>query len=201
MLCYYPKHLMMKVYSIGASSALWSMIRKQIKPAVMMFLLLTVLVGIVYLLVVTGIAQVIFPAQANGDLIVHNGNIAGSSLIGQPFSSPDYFWGRLSATSPVPYDAEASGGSNYGPQNPALITEVQGRIDALHTADPNNTQPIPVDLVTSSGSGLDPDINPVRPTTRSQGLHGSGTFPKVTFPCLLRQTQRTRCSGSLASRW
>ena len=136
------------------------MIKKQIKPAVVMFLLLTILVGIVYPLVVTGIAQVIFPAQANGDLIVHDRNVAGSSLIGQPFSSPDYFWGRLSATSPVPYDAEASGGSNYGPQNPALITEVQGRIDALHAVDPENTQPIPVDLVTSSGSGLDPDISP-----------------------------------------
>ncbi|MFZ1902869.1 MAG: potassium-transporting ATPase subunit KdpA, partial [Methanoregula sp.] len=152
--------LMMKVDSIGASSALWSMIKKQIKPAVVMFLLLTILVGIVYPLVVTGIAQVIFPVQANGDLIVHDGNVAGSSLIGQPFSSPDYFWGRLSATSPVPYDAEASGGSNYGPQNPALITEVQTRTDALHAVDPDNTQPIPVDLVTSSGSGLDPDISP-----------------------------------------
>ncbi|MFY9750362.1 MAG: potassium-transporting ATPase subunit KdpA [Methanoregula sp.] len=151
---------MMKVDSIGASSALWSMIKKQIKPAVVMFLLLTILVGIVYPLVVTGIAQVIFPVQANGDLIVHDGNVAGSSLIGQPFSSPDYFWGRLSATSPVPYDAEASGGSNYGPQNPALITEVQTRTDALHAVDPDNTQPIPVDLVTSSGSGLDPDISP-----------------------------------------
>jgi K+-transporting ATPase ATPase A chain len=150
----------MKVDSIGASSALWSMIKKQIKPAVVMFLLLTVLVGIVYPLVVTGIAQVIFPAQANGDLIVHDGNVAGSSLIGQPFSSPDYFWGRLSATSPVPYDAEDSGGSNYGPQNPTLITEVQTRVDALHEVDPDNTQPIPVDLVTSSGSGLDPDISP-----------------------------------------
>ena len=136
------------------------MIKKQIKPAVVMFLLLTILVGIVYPLVVTGIAQVIFPVQANGDLIVHDGNVAGSSLIGQPFSSPDYFWGRLSATSPVPYDAEASGGSNYGPQNPALITEVQTRTDALHAVDPDNTQPIPVDLVTSSGSGLDPDISP-----------------------------------------
>ena len=144
----------------GVVSSFWSMIKKQIKPAVVMFLLLTILVGIVYPLVVTGIAQVIFPAQANGDLIVHDRNVAGSSLIGQPFSSPDYFWGRLSATSPVPYDAEASGGSNYGPQNPALITEVQGRIDALHAVDPENTQPIPVDLVTSSGSGLDPDISP-----------------------------------------
>ena len=153
------KHLMMKVYSIGASS-LWSMIKKQIKPAVILFLLLTILVGIVYPLVVTGIAQVIFPTQANGDLIVHDGNVVGSSLIGQPFSSPDYFWGRLSATSPVPYDAEASGGSNFGPQNPALITEVQARIDALQAVDPNNTQLIPVDLVTSSGSGLDTGYQP-----------------------------------------
>ena len=153
------KHLMMKVYSIGASS-LWSMIKKQIKPAVILFLLLTILVGIVYPLVVTGIAQVIFPTQANGDLIVHDGNVVGSSLIGQPFSSPEYFWGRLSATSPIPYNAEASGGSNLGPQNPALISEVHARIDDLHAVDPNNTQLIPVDLVTSSGSGLDPDISP-----------------------------------------
>ncbi|MDD4484418.1 MAG: potassium-transporting ATPase subunit KdpA [Methanoregula sp.] len=136
-----------------------SLIRKQAKPAVMIFFLLTVLVGILYPLVVTGIAQVAFPVQANGDILIHNGQVSGSSQIGQPFSSSKYFWGRLSATSPVPYNAEASGGSNLGPNNPALVDQVKARVDALHAVDPGNTNEIPVDLVTASGSGLDPDIS------------------------------------------
>ena len=139
--------------SIGA------MIKKQVKPAVLIFLVLTLLVGVLYPLVVTGIAQVVFPSQANGDLITHNGKLAGSSQIGQPFSSPQYFWGRLSATTPVPYNAGSSTGSNLGPNNPALVQLVQARIDALHAVDPGNTNPIPVDLVTASASGLDPDIS------------------------------------------
>jgi K+-transporting ATPase ATPase C chain len=121
---------------------------------------------VVYPLVVTGIAQVIFPYQANGSLIVQNGQPVGSALIGQQFDDPRYFWGRLSATGPMPYNPynkdtlTGSSSSNYGPLNPALTQEVQGRIDALHAADPGNPLPIPVDLVTSSGSGLDPDISP-----------------------------------------
>lgn len=133
--------------------------RAQIRPAIMMLVLLTLITGLIYPLLVTGIAQVVFPKQANGSLILKDGQAIGSELIGQPFDDPKYFWGRLSATSPVPYNAAASSGSNLGPTNPALITEVQGRIDALKAADPSNTQPIPVDLVTSSGSGLDPDIS------------------------------------------
>ncbi len=136
-----------------------SSIRKQAKPAVMIFFLLTLIVGILYPLVVTGIAQVVFPVQSNGDLLIHNGQVAGSSQIGQPFSSPQYFWGRLSATSPVPYNAGASSGSNLGPNNPALVDQVKARVDALHAVDPTNTKEIPVDLVTASGSGLDPDIS------------------------------------------
>jgi K+-transporting ATPase ATPase A chain len=136
-----------------------SIIRKQLKPALVIFFLLTLLVGIVYPLVITGIAQLAFPLQANGNLIEHNGKIAGSALIGQPFSSPKYFWGRPSATSPVPYNAASSSGSNLGPSNPALFDAVKARADALHAADPGNTRPIPVDLVTASGSGLDPDIS------------------------------------------
>ena len=139
--------------------SLTSMIRKEIKPAVVLFFLFTILLGIVYPLVVTGIAQVIFPVQANGNVIVHNGNVAGSALIGQPFNSVNYFWGRPSATSPVPYNAGASSGSNLGPNNPALTDAVKARSGALHATDPANTQPIPVDLVTASGSGLDPDIS------------------------------------------
>ncbi len=136
-----------------------------LKPALRLLLILTVLTGILYPLAVTGIAQLVFPAQANGSLIVQNGKVAGSRLIGQQFDDPKYFWGRLSATRPFPYNAydgqtlTASSASNYGPTNPALFQEVQARIAALKAADPTNTAPIPVDLVTSSGSGLDPDIS------------------------------------------
>jgi potassium-transporting ATPase KdpC subunit len=132
----------------------------QFKPALIVFGLLALLTGLIYPLVMTGVAQVLFPSQANGSLIQQNGQVVGSTLIGQSFDDPKYFWGRLSATGTSPYNAAASGGSNLGPTNPALVAEVQGRIDALRKADPGNTQPIPVDLVTSSASGLDPDISP-----------------------------------------
>src|SRR5512137_1102038 len=135
------------------------MIRKQVKPALVIFFLITVIVGIIYPLVITGIAQLVFPLQSNGNLIEHNGKIVGSSLIGQSFTSSGYFWGRLSSTSPVPYNSGISGGSNLGPTNPALLDMFNSRVDALHAADPDNSQPIPVDLVTSSASGLDPDIS------------------------------------------
>jgi K+-transporting ATPase ATPase C chain len=133
--------------------------RSQIRPALMALLIFTVLTGLLYPLVVTGIAQLAFPHQANGSLIVINGKTVGSSLIGQQFTDPKYFWGRLSATGPYPYNASASSGSNLGPTNPALLDEAKARIAALKAADPSNTQLIPVDLVTSSGSGLDPDIS------------------------------------------
>lgn len=139
--------------------SLTSMIRQQVKPAIVLFVLLTILLGVIYPLVVTGIAQVIFPVQSNGNVIEHNGNVAGSALVGQPFTAAKYFWGRPSATSPMPYNAGASSGSNLGPNNPALAEAVKARVDALHAADPGNTQLIPVDLVTTSGSGLDPDIS------------------------------------------
>jgi K+-transporting ATPase ATPase C chain len=125
----------------------------------MALLVFTVLTGLVYPLVVTGIAQLFFPHQANGSLIVVNGQTLGSALIGQSFDDPKYFWGRLSATGPFPYNAAASSGSNLGPTNPALLDAIKARIAALKAADPANTQPIPVDLVTSSGSGLDPHIS------------------------------------------
>ncbi len=132
---------------------------KQVRPAIISLLVLTVITGLVYPFVITGLAQALFPSQANGSLINENGKVVGSALIGQQFSDPKYFWGRLSATSPYPYNAAASSGSNLGPTNPALIQEVQARINALKAADPGNTAPIPVDLVTSSGSGLDPNIS------------------------------------------
>jgi len=132
---------------------------RQFRTAIIFLVVFTVITGVVYPLFVTGIAQAFFHRQANGSLIVSNGTVEGSELIGQPFSDPSYFWGRLSATSPYPYNAASSSGSNYGPDNPALVDEVQSRINALKSVDPDNKLPIPVDLVTSSGSGLDPDIS------------------------------------------
>jgi K+-transporting ATPase ATPase C chain len=130
-----------------------------------MLLILTLITGMIYPLAVTGIAQIIFPSQANGSLIMANGKAVGSELIGQQFDDPSYFWGRISATGTFPYNAfnaenlTASSGSNYGPLNTALTDMVQARIDALKAADPDNTLPIPIDLVTASGSGLDPHIS------------------------------------------
>ena len=131
----------------------------QFIPALRMLVVLSALTGIAYPYLVTGIAQVAFPRAANGSLIVDNGKALGSSLVGQPFNDPKYFWSRPSATSPQPYNAAASSGSNQGPRNPALADAVTGRIKALRDADPVNRAPVPVDLVTASGSGLDPDIS------------------------------------------
>lgn len=135
------------------------MFLKHLRSSVISILLFTVLLGLLYPLAVTGIAQLIFPGKANGGLIQKDGKSLGSELIGQPFSDPRYFWSRPSATGPVAYNAGASSGSNYGPLNPALFDAVQKRIKDLKDADPQNTKPIPVDLVTASGSGLDPHIS------------------------------------------
>jgi potassium-transporting ATPase KdpC subunit len=129
------------------------------RPAIVLFLILTALTGVVYPFLVTGIAQVVFPAQAGGSLLIKDGKPVGSRLIGQSFSDPKHFWGRPSATAPQPYNGLASGGSNLGPLNPALTDGIKSRIEALQAADPTNKAPIPVDLVTASGSGLDPDIS------------------------------------------
>jgi potassium-transporting ATPase KdpC subunit len=131
-----------------------------IRPAIVSLVLLTVLTGVVYPALVTAIGQLVFSHQANGSLIVKEGKPVGSALIGQPFDDPKYFWGRPSATSPFGYNAGASVGSNLSPTNPDLIKTVQGRVDALKAADPGNSAPVPVDLVTASGSGLDPHISP-----------------------------------------
>jgi K+-transporting ATPase ATPase C chain len=128
------------------------------KPAILAILVFTLLTGIIYPFAMTGIAQVLFPHQANGSLVDVNGTVRGSELVGQGFDRPEYFWGRLSATSP-PFNSGASSGSNLGPLNDALLESVKARVDALHAADPGNTTPIPVDLVTASGSGLDPHIS------------------------------------------
>ena len=130
-----------------------------LRPALVLFAVLTALTGIAYPLAVTAIGQAAFPAQAAGSLVLRDGKPVGSSLIGQNFSDPKYLWGRPSATSPMSYNASSSGGSNQGPLNPALNDAVKGRIEALRAADPGNTAPVPVDLVTASASGLDPHIS------------------------------------------
>lgn len=168
-------------------------IRDQLRPALILFLLLTFITGVCYPLFTTGIAQLAFPQQANGNLIIHDGRIAGSLLIGQPFSSPKYFWGRPSATKPVPYNAGLSSGSNTGPANPALRNTVKARVNALRAADPANTLPVPVDLVTASGSGLDPHISPaaayyqVPRVARERGLNEQAVRNLVTTSTEPRQ--------------
>jgi K+-transporting ATPase ATPase C chain len=129
------------------------------RPALILFAMLTLICGVIYPYAVTGIGKLAFSSQAEGSIVAQNGAAVGSSLIGQAFTSPQYFWGRPSATGPMPNNASASGGSNLGPTNPALMDAVKARIDALKAADPGNTAAVPVDLVTASGSGLDPDIS------------------------------------------
>jgi potassium-transporting ATPase KdpC subunit len=131
-----------------------------IRPSVVSLLLLTVLTGLIYPICITGLAQILFHREANGSLIAREGHFAGSALIGQPFEDPRFFWGRPSATKPFPYNSTASAGSNRGASNPEMVKAVRSRIAALHAADPGNRRPIPVDLVTASGSGLDPHISP-----------------------------------------
>lgn len=156
--------------------------KKHIRPALTMLLIVTVLTGLVYPLAVTGMAQLLFPDQANGSLVVQGGKVMGSKLIGQYFDKPEYFWSRPSATAPFPYNAAASGGSNLGPTNPALIEAVTARVAALRAADPGNESPIPVDLVTASGSGLDPHISPaaayyqVKRVARARGLDETAVY-------------------------
>jgi len=168
-----------------------------VRNSLMSLLLLTLFTGIIYPLVVTGIAQVIFPGQANGSIIMKDGTAVGSSLIGQQFDDPKYFWGRLSATRPSPYNGAASSGSNLGPNNPDLMAAVEARIKALHEADPGNAANIPVDLVTASGSGLDPHISraaaeyQVRRVARARGID------ETVVRTLIARNTRDRWLGML----
>jgi potassium-transporting ATPase KdpC subunit len=152
------------------------MMLSQIRPALTALALFTLLTGVAYPLSVTGISQLVFPSQASGSVLVHGGREVGSSLIGQPFTDPAYFWGRPSATGPMAYNGESSSGSNQGPTNPALFDAVKARVQALRDADPGNAAPVPVDLVTASASGLDPHISPaaaeyqMRRVARARGM-------------------------------
>jgi len=166
-----------------------------LRPAISLFILLTVVTGIAYPLAVTGVAKVAFPDQAGGSLIVKDGKPIGSALIGQNFTDPRYFWGRPSATSPQPYNATASGGSNQGPLNPALTDAVKGRIDALKAADPGNDKPVPADLVTASGSGLDPHISPAAAEYQAARVAKARGLPVEKLTALIGQYTEGRQWG------
>lgn len=174
--------------------------REQLKPTVMVFLVLTLLTGLVYPLIVTALAQLLFPHQATGSLIVRDGKIIGSELIGQYFDRPEYFWGRPSATSPFPYNAAASSGSNLGPTNPALAEAVQARIAMLKAADPGNETPIPVDLVTASGSGLDPHISPASAAYQLGRVARARGLEQEVVEHLVAQHTESRQLGFLGER-
>ena len=169
-----------------------------LRPAIVSTVLLSVLFGGVYPAVVTGIGKVAFPAQAEGSLIHDDkGQIIGSRLIGQNFDKPQYVWGRLSATSPGPYNAGASGGSNFGVNNPALLDAVKGRIKALHDADPDNIRPVPVDLVTASGSGLDPEISPAAAYYQAARVARARNISVDTVNALIAASTKDRTFGVL----
>lgn len=179
-------------------------IMKQFRPALVALIALTIITGIIYPLLVTGIAQVAFPFQANGSIITGaDGKPVGSALIGQQFDDPKYFWGRLSATGPVPYSAfnadklTGSSGSNDGPLNPALKDAVQARIDALKAADPANTLAIPVDLVTASGSGLDPQISPAAAAYQASRVAKARGLDVARVRALVAQHTEGRTLGIL----
>lgn len=169
----------------------------QLRPALGALFFLTIITGLIYPLTITGIAQLIFPNQANGSLIVQDGIVIGSTLIGQSFDDPKYFWGRPSATAPFAYNAAASSGSNLGPMNPALVDAVRARVDALRAADPGNAAPVPVDLVTASGSGLDPHISVAAALYQAPRVARARGLPEARVRALVEQFSEDRQWGIL----
>ncbi|MDD5226789.1 MAG: potassium-transporting ATPase subunit KdpC [Candidatus Omnitrophica bacterium] len=171
------------------------MLKEQLRPAFISFILLTVVTGVLYPWAITGIAQTFFKDQANGSLIFENGRLAGSELIGQPFDDPQYLWGRLSATSPASFNAAASSGSNFGPMNPDLLKATQVRIKRLQDADPGNKSPVPVDLVTASGSGLDPHISPAAAEYQIPRIASARKLTGEEVRSIIRQHTQNRLFG------
>jgi potassium-transporting ATPase KdpC subunit len=166
------------------------MFTRYIRPSIGLLFVMTMFLGVVYPLAITGLARTVFPSQAAGSLI-HRGNVlVGSSLIGQSFADPKYFWGRPSATAPQPYNGLASGGSNLGPLNPALLDKVAGQVKLLHDADPDNTRPVPVDLVAASASGLDPEISPAAADYQASRVARLRNLPLGTVQSLVTQHQK-----------
>jgi len=168
-----------------------------LRPALLLLLALMLLTGIAYPLAVTGMGQLFFAQQAAGSLVQRNGRVVGSTLIGQNFADPGHFWGRLSATAPQPNNGLASGGSNLGPQNPALLDAVRARLDALHQADPQNRDPVPVDLVTASASGLDPEISPAAAQYQIARVARTRALPVDQVRALVAAATRDRQWGVL----
>jgi len=169
----------------------------QLKTSIRAILVLTILTGVGYPLVTTGLVQVLFPFQANGSLIVRDGRIVGSHLIGQLFNDPKYFWSRPSATSPFAYNASSSSGSNLGPMNPALFKVISNRIAVLRKVDPGNAEPVPVDLVTASGSGLDPHITPAAARYQMRRVARARGIPESTVEKLINENTDGRSLGIL----
>jgi K+-transporting ATPase ATPase C chain len=166
------------------------MFARYIRPSISLLFVMTMLLGVAYPLAITGLARAVFPSQAAGSLI-HRGNVlVGSSLIGQSFSDPRYFWGRPSATAPQPYNGLASGGSNLGPVNPALLDKVAGQVKLLHDADPDNTRPVPVDLVAASASGLDPEISSAAADYQASRVARLRNLPLATVQSVVTQHQK-----------
>lgn len=170
---------------------------QSLRPALILFVVLTVITGVVYPLLTTGIGQFLLPKQAGGSLIEENGKVVGSTLIGQNFTEPQYFWGRPSATGPYPNNASASSGSNQGPLNPALAEAVKGRVAALKSADPDNSLPVPVDLVTTSASGLDPHISPAAAMYQINRVAKARGFNTETVQKLIDENTQGRQWGVL----
>jgi K+-transporting ATPase ATPase C chain len=170
---------------------------RMIRNTLMSLLLFTVITGFIYPLVVTGLAQLIFPDKATGSIITKNGKAVGSALLGQQFEDPKYFWGRLSATTPYPYNGGSSSGSNMGTNNPDLMKAVQARIQALREADPGNTAKIPVDLVTASGSGLDPHISPAAAAYQVQRVAKLRSMDEAKVSALVAANTEGRQFGFL----
>jgi K+-transporting ATPase ATPase C chain len=171
--------------------------KSELRPALVLFVLLSLLTGIAYPALVTGIAQTVFASQANGSLVFKDGKAVGSTLIGQSFSDPKYFWGRPSATSPMANNAGSSGGSNFGARNPALVDAVKQRVDALHAADPDNRALVPVDLVTASASGLDPEISPAAATYQAARVARARGLPEAAVRDLIAQHSEGAVLGFL----
>jgi K+-transporting ATPase ATPase C chain len=176
------------------------MFLRLIRPAASLLVLMTLLLGIAYPLVITGVAKVAFPRQAEGSLIYQGDKLIGSTLIGQSFSAPQYFWGRPSATTPQPYNGAASTGSNLGPLNPALREAVKANAKALRDADPGNRQPIPVDLVTASASGLDPEISPASAHYQAARVARARNLPLAQVETLIDAHEQGRLLGVIGER-
>jgi potassium-transporting ATPase KdpC subunit len=171
------------------------MLVRSLRPALCLLVFMTVLLGLIYPFFITGVARVAFPAQASGSLIFKDGKLIGSRIIGQSFADPGHFWGRPSATAPQPYNGVGSGGSNLGPLNPALLEQVNANIKALRDADPDNHAPIPVELVTASASGLDPEISPAAAAFQMGRVARARGMPIAELQALIARPQKGRTFG------